>query len=698
MNRTRIAIGLFLIAVLAVLGGRFGLPWLVERQVASALDDHIAGLPDPEGARYSGLALDYWNDQLRLDELRLPVDLPAPGGTAHPALVTVSGIFVDGYDWPRLEAALQSGAATASGGPLVRAVSWDGVRIEGRADGASLGSAGEGRLEGLNAVTFDAADGALTSAAFDSLSLQDLVTTPSPAWTGMEESIVIRAELPSVLVTGWHGDSADSIVLTGLAATAVETASDGSAGQGEVALDGFSVTDWQRGEPGRIGKVTLSGLTMALDLPDKLAKDSDPDVARAMKEPLSITLDSYELADLRYDRQALVIWRSVFEVLAAREPGTEADPATIAGLLESYLVMMERARDLETGIGQATMVGLQANFGEAMLMRMDRFDIRDAFGLKGGSFEVAGLSQKVEGDVSVSIDRYHGETGDFSALPGWLRQVFGQPLAPDSLEKARAWAEGKTLVELVPEVDLGTFTMEGMDVLGPDGRPVRIDLFAIERMRISGEGLVEVAVRMDGISAPLEAGAGTPPQAAMLLQMLKANGIDEVLLGSSIALKAGLGDSTGSLAVGMSGAELADTLLEVGMTGLDYERLRTLPPEHRNAWVMTSRLANARITVLDRGLRTLMLESQAAARPGATAEMLGAQFGAMAEQMGASIGTDASRALGQQLAAFVTGGGKLEISTDLAEPLPMMELIGLRQQPPAAIIDLFGVTARHSAP
>lgn len=698
MNRTRIAIGLFLIAVLAVLGGRFGLPWLVERQVASALDDHIAGLPDPAGARYSGLALDYWNDQLRLDELRLPVDLPAPGGTAHPALVTVSGIFVDGYDWPRLEAALQSGAATASGGPLVRAVSWDGVRIEGRADGASLGSAGEGRLEGLNAVTFDAADGALTSAAFDSLSLQDLVATPSPAWTGQEESLVVRAELPSVLVTGWQGDSADSIVLTGLAATVVETAAAGSAAQGEFALESLSVAGWRGGETGHVDKVAVTGLSIALDVPGDVVADGNAELVRAMTGPFAMKMDSYEVSDLRYDPQGLAIWRSNFEVLAAKEPGQQPDPAAVAGLLESYLVMMERARDLGTGIGQATVIGLQADVGAAASMHMDRLVIRDVFGLKGGSFEISGMSQKGKDGTSVTIERYHGATGDFSALPGWLRQVFGQPLAPDSLEKARAWADGKTLVELVPVVDLGTFTMEGMDVVGPDGKPVRIDLLAIDHMRISEDGLVELAFRMDGISAPLETGAGTPPQAAMLLQMLKANGIDEVLLGSSIALKAGLGDSTGSLAVGMSGAELADTLLEVGMTGLDYERLRTLPPEHRNAWVMTSRLANARITVLDRGLRTLMLESQAAARPGATAEMLGAQFGAMAEQMGASIGTDASRALGQQLAAFVTGGGKLEISTDLAEPLPMMELIGLRQQPPAAIIDLFGVTARHSAP
>ena len=53
MNRTKVLIGLFLIAVMGLLGGRFGLPWLVERQVAAALDAHIAGLPDSTGARYA---------------------------------------------------------------------------------------------------------------------------------------------------------------------------------------------------------------------------------------------------------------------------------------------------------------------------------------------------------------------------------------------------------------------------------------------------------------------------------------------------------------------------------------------------------------------------------------------------------------------------------------------------------------------
>ncbi|MDF1736244.1 MAG: hypothetical protein P1U37_13215, partial [Minwuia sp.] len=179
MNRTKVAIALFLIAVLGLLAGRFGLPLLVERQVAAALDDHIASLPDSGGARYAGLSLDYWNDDLRLQELRLPVDLPRPDGTRYATLVTVRDIVVDGYDWPALQAVFETGSATAAGDmpPLVGRVSWSGVVVEGQADGESLGIVGSGQLDGLRAVGFSTADGAVISLGFDALSLRDMVMT-----------------------------------------------------------------------------------------------------------------------------------------------------------------------------------------------------------------------------------------------------------------------------------------------------------------------------------------------------------------------------------------------------------------------------------------------------------------------------------------------------------------------------------------
>ncbi|MDF1732924.1 MAG: hypothetical protein P1U49_15565 [Minwuia sp.] len=704
MNRTKVAIGLFLIAILGLLGGRFGLPLLVERQVAAALDAHIAGLPDSAGAGYAGLSLDYWNDRLRLQQLRLPVDLPRPDGQPHTAMVTVQDILVDGYDWPALEAVFQSGSATAGASPLVRQVTWGGTVLESQANGEPLGTTGAGTLDGLNAVRFSPADGAVTSVGFDALGLRDIMMTLTSAYLGAGDDTgrnpEVRVALPSVVVTGWGDEGAESIVLAGLAATAVATSSADSGGVAEFACEELSITDWQKGEPGRVGRVKVTGLSEMFQLPASVVAAQDPEVARMaqLQGPFRFSVEHYELSDLRYDPQVLSLWQSLMQVLEAQDADGKPDLGILAGFLEDYLVIVERARDLGTGIGSAELTGMQASFGDASSMTLERLEIRDMFGLKGGSFEVSGITQKVAGNVGGGIERYRGEIGDLSALPEWLRTVFGKPLGADSLAKARAWAEGKSLAELVPVIDLGTFSMEGLNAVGPNGKPVRMDLLAIDSMRIGEDASVELAFRLEGISAPLDSAAGSQPQAAMLLQMLKANGVEDLLLGGALALKAGLADNTGALALGMSGDELAETRLEVDLTGLDFEELRQTPGPQRNMIALSSRLARAQLTVVDQGLRMLLLKSQAAERPGATAEMIGAQFGAMAEQMGASMGTDASRAIGQQLAAFITGGGMLEVSTDLQTPLPIIQLMGLQREPPASIIEALGISARHTAP
>jgi|GEM_PF-6758503 len=700
MNRTKVAIGLFLIAILGLLGGRFGLPLLVERQVAAALDDHIAGLPDSTGARYTGLSLDYWNDELRLTELRLPVDLPKPGGAPYATLVTVRDIRVDGYDWSALEAAFRTGNATADASPLVRQVSWSGIVLEGQADGEPLGGTGAGQLDGLNAVEFSPANGAVTSLGFDALILQEMVLTPSPAYLDGVENLVVRAELPSAVVTGWSSRGADSIVLTGLVATAAATSSADADGVAELAVENLSVIDWKKGEPGTVGRISVTGLTEMLQLPDNIMAGQDPEMIRVMgmQGAFRFSVESYQLTELSYDPQVLVLWQSLIEVLAAQEPNSKPDPSEIADFLEAYLTIVERARDLQTGIGHAELTGLAADFGEATSMTVDRLEIRDMFGLKGGSFEVSGITQKGAGDVSASIERYQGRIGDVSALPSWLRTVFGTPLSTESPAKARAWAQDRTLAEMVPVFDLGTFRLEGLEATGPDGKPVRIDLFAIERMRIGEDASAEMDFRMEGVSATLDGASSAPPQAAMLLQMLKANGVEDLRFGTAFALKAGLADSTGALALGMSGEGLAEMITEVDLTAVDFEKLRTAPAPQRNMIALSSSLARAQVRLTDEGLRTLLLESQAAQRPGATAEMIGVQFGAMAEQMGASMGSDASRAIGQQLAAFITSGGMLEVSTDLQTPLPIIQLMGLQRQPPASIIDTLGISARHTAP
>ncbi|MDF1733821.1 MAG: hypothetical protein P1U37_00960, partial [Minwuia sp.] len=550
-----------------------------------------------------------------------------------------------------------------------------------------------------------------TSLGFDALILQDMVMTPSAAYLDAGEDLVIRVGLSSATVNGWRKDGADSILLSGLAATAAGSipasspASSPAAAEGvaEFAIDSLSVTDWQKGAPGKIGtvgKVSMTGLSEMLQLPDNVLAVQDPEVARMMQTqgPFLFSVETYQLTDLRYDPQVLALWQSLIEYLAAQEPGAKPDPAELTEFLEAYLVILERARDLQTGIGHAGLTGMKARFGEATSVSIDRLDIREIFGLKGGSFEVAGISQQGAGDARSSIERYQGRVGDLSALPAWLRTVFGTPLTQDSLQKARAWAAGKTLAELVPVFDLGTFSMEGLDAAGPDGKPVRVDFFAIESIRVGADASVEMAFRMDGISAPLDSAAGTQPQAAMLLQMLKANGVEDLQLGTAISLKAGLADSTGALGIGMSGTGLAELTAELDLTGVDFEKLRHAPAQQRNMVALSSDLARARITLIDQGLRLLLLESQAAQRPGATAEMIGTQFAAMAEQMGASMGTDASRAIGQQLAAFITAGGTLEVSTGLQTPLPVIQLMGLQRQPPASIIDTLGITAIHSAP
>ncbi|MDF1719102.1 MAG: hypothetical protein P1U65_00330 [Minwuia sp.] len=692
MNRNVIIASAFVVAAAGALGLRFGLPAYAEYKVGQVLDAHIAKLPEPSQGMYAGLSLDYWNDRLELSQLQLPIYLPNPMGQPLPAIINVEGIVIDGYDLDALDAARETG--TASAAPLIRQVAWDSFTVRGQSGSGSTGSgpAGNGaagRIDGIRDLTMDLLTGGVIALAFDEMRQEDLSARIPPDMAG---GVTVTGTIAAVSLSGAGPDGMAAVGIDGVALTGTEMIS-GTEGSrtAQVRTEHIGLAGWKRGKgnaAGTIANLQVRDIRLALDL----TLEAEP--TGQISGPITVALKSYELVNMRYDPFTLDAWASLSDVLA----DDDVEPVQMASAAETMLTALERARTLDTGFERASIRTMETKVGGISAFVMDQLDIHDARGLRGGRFEILGYHVTDASGPDVTIAEYSGTIGDFADLPDWARMVFGRPITADSLATAAAWAEARPIGELLPDVDLGTFIMKGMRVTAVDEPPLDIGLFAIDRMTTTRAGTVDVAVRMEGIRAPVRGSLEAVPDAATILQMLKANGIEDLSIDMGLSIQASLTDSTGRATVRLAGEDLADVNATVNLAEIDYEQVRQKSPEQLRTVLLTSQLVRAELVVGDLGLRRLFLQGQAAQRPGATADTVGAQFGAMAEQTGASMGTDAARAIGQQLAAFITHGGSLLIQTGLVKPLPVFELMGLQRQPPAQIIDLLGITATHSGP
>lgn len=689
MNRNTAIACVFVLAAAGALGARFGLPAYAEYSVGRALDAHIAALPDPSQGAHSGLSLDYWNDRLELARLQLPVSLPNPTGDPMPTIITVEGITIDGYDLPALQTALATGAASAA--PLISQVTWTGFTLRSPTADFRFAEGTAGRIDGISDLAFNPSTGAVTALSFDAMQQEGLTANVPVVMTG---GIVLTGRISAISLSGVTPGSVKSVLVDGFTATGAKQPSETDAAAtmvAQIAFDRMAIADWMRATgdgAGTLGSLVLDNVGVEIELP------ALPDSNNPLIGPIHYDVVHYELVNMRYDPFTLKVWQKLAPAMGETEP----EPAQLAEFAEMFLTFFERAKSLDTGYERASISGLAMKLGAMSAATIDSVMIHDVHGLKAGRFEILGHHGTEPDGTEVRIAEYGGGGSDLSDLPDWARMVFGKPITIDSLAAGAAWADARPIGELIPDLDFGTFQMKGMQVTATGTPAMNVDLLAIDSMRITRRGYVEFTFRMEGIDAPLNGAPNPLPQVDSALQILRANGVEDVRLDMGLSLQASLTEGTGHTTVRLAGDDLADVSLAVDLTNVDFEKIRRTPKPQRSMVVATSDLAKMRLVLTDLGLRGLLLKAQAAERPGTNAETIGAQFGAMAEQTGASMGTDATRAIGQQLAAFITHGGSLLIETGLPVPLPITKLMRLQRQPPARIIETLGITATHTAP
>ncbi len=691
MNRNVVIAGIFILAATGALVARFGLPAYAEYKVGKALDAHIAALPDPSQGAHAGLSLDYWNDRLELARLQLPLDLPNPHGAALPLVIDIAGIVVDGYDLAALERILETGTARAGPAPLISRGSWSGFTVMTQAGRLQAGSGLAGRIDGITRLEVDMATGAVTDMSFDAMHQTDLAVQATSEMTGGPS---LDGSISTLSLSGASIDRIATMTIEGLLYARLPDAAPGeekAQAPARIALERLAISDWTRptgNQAGTLGKLLLSNFRIS---GTGGSKAPQPEM---LTGPAALSIASYELSDMRYDPRALEYWWAFDDVLG----DTRERSAQFADLAERFLTAFERTRDLDTGVGMATAKALSLTINGKSPLTIDEVVVRDVRGLKGGTFSLTGYQAMEPDGTRIRIDEYSGTVGDLTHLPEWAREIFGRPVTVDGLKQAAAWADARPIGELLPDLDFGTFTMKGMHVTSDDQSAVSIALAAIDHMRTTRDGDVDLAFRMEGIRMPIAAKVTGMPQAASTMQMLAANGITEISLDTGLAMQVSLVEGTGNATVRVAADQLVDVILTTELTDVLFEYIRRTPPARRGPAALSSAVRTIRLTLRDLGLRELLLQGQVAQRPGATVDMIGAQLGAIAEQTGASMGTDAARAIGQQLAGFITRGGGLVVETGITTHLSIKQLLELQGQPPARIIDRLGITATHTAP
>lgn len=662
----------------AIPGVYFGLPAYAEWRVRALLDERIATLADPGTAGYSGIRVDVWNDRLDIAELHWPIAAGTIPGLAQPVVASVTGVVIDRYDRAAASRALGIGGPDGQSEVLAGRIDWAGARLiapdgEGTYATVQAGHVVRPALDHINP------DGLPAGLAFDGMDIGP-VTLAIPGG--------LRCALTALAVRDFGPDGIGSVALGTILASGGVAADDGSvAASMEGSLGGLAAERITLGDVVRIGSAS------AADLAFKVTDTAGTPF-------LAMRVGQYTLADVRQDPEILDLYDDLRVVLVKAPADAPPAPDVIARYVEALVRMLERAETLGTGADVMRMERVEFGVAGLAEYRFGAVEIRDARGLRPGRAEI--LSQVVKDSLGTesrtAVQTLEGM--DLRGLPAWIRTMAGGQITAASLDGLRDRLSTMPLREIVPAVDFGTMTSEGVTV-ARNGKPL-LDLARLsqDRLRGTANGDLELGYSFEGLKLDLATLRDLPGQhgATGQFDTLMALGIDRLDIDFGFTARIGLASNNSAASFNLAEPSFASLSIEAEVAEFDIEALRDTARDERTALALQSELTHARIVVSDLGGRRIMLERGAASQPGATPESYGQVVAGLARSTGQRFGSEQTLALAEAVAAFVETGGTLAFVTDMETPARILELLGLGEASPAAAVQRLGLKAEITAP
>lgn len=664
----------------------FGVPVYGEKSYKAALDAHFAGKTDPE-AGYTGAKLDYWANRAEIATVTDVANFNIGGETLR-ALVTFDNVVIEGYDIKAAEAAIAG--ADGKSERVADAVSWSGFTISNK-DGAGSLTGGPGEMQGIYA---------------DKLDLEDLFETAGATFADLKQAD---------LLFEWAEDT-DSVkfAIGTVEGSDISSASISMAQIGNAKLDAAFTKDeakgavtisWANSRAQGIANEALLTvdqwdhsdfiLKMQITGPKKTLSRGTPETA-STPETINATIGykSYNVEKVYFDKEIFSLYP---EMLAMAEKGDEdPSPEELARLAEMLVQMMERAVSLNTGADRFVMEEMSVDIAGLQQQTIKRAEARGYRGLKIAHMEMDGFTQVDAMGAESTIDRITIDGFDVSALPAYLRKIFGEEVTPTSLYHAQEFYQDNTIAAAIPALDFGRWKIKDQTARLADGTEIHFAHIGMDAMKSAPDGTISWASDIAGMTLPLEEIAKNDPRAGMALEMLKVHGVEKLEIGYGIDISAS--PTAGTIKIGginMALTKLGKVSLAGNISGIDVEALRQMPESERSGAVMASEVGDIVLQISDEGMRAIVLDVMAQQRGGAP-EQIATGLAMQAEQMAAQIGSPRAMALGKALGAFLKDGGTIKISA-AKKPTPLMSVMqALQTQGPPAVLNLLEIEAVHT--
>jgi hypothetical protein len=668
------------VALIAAGGAWFGIPVYAEGEFKGALDGYFATKTD-DRAGYKAAQLDYWNDRAEIGAVSDVVTVKIAGKELK-GLLTVNDLIIEGYDLDAANTALAGADGKVE--HIAQRVSWSGFTLTDEANGGALtGKAGS-----------------LANVKADKLDLKDIFETVGAEFSSAEQAGInfewskdtetLKASLATL--------SAENGASSGIGAlTASDIKFRSAFAKDEVSGD--IAMDW--------GDLAITGMAFSELLSVARFENRNAKItfnitgpSKRGREPQDVTgeigFETYILENGDVHMAMFDIYPALITLFEQAE-NEETGPEEFAQIIEMIVAGLENAVKHNTGADSFVMTNLVTDIPMLQRQTIERVEAKDNRGLKLARFEMIGMTQTTPMGSKTSVDQMINEDIDLSALPAYLRKVFGAKVTPESPPHAEAFYRENTIAAAIPAISFGRWTIKNQVIELPDATVIKIGDVTMTPMLADENGAVQFATSLAGITLPLEQIAQKDPRAGMALGMLKSQGIEQINLGYGIDLtaspKAGTVDIT-DISVALE--KLGALSIKGDISGIDVEKMRTLPEQEWSVPLMEAGVGGVTIVVKDEGLLDFafnMLASQQGAKP----EQIAAGLAMQAEQMSAQFGSPRATALGQAVAAFMRDGGSITVTMAKTEPTPAMEIMmTVQTQGPPAVLDLLQIEAVHT--
>lgn len=668
-------------AIAAAVGVWLGVPVYADSEFKGALDSYFATKAD-DRVGYQDAKLEYWQDRMEIGAVTDLATVEIAGQSLR-VLVTFNDLVVEGYDLDEANAAMAG--ADGKTELIAQRISWSGFTLN---TGGGLNEADLGAMAGKA--------GALDGVKADQLDLDNILKS-----VGLEVAAVQQGEI----VFTWAKD-AESMAAR---LSALDAQNLQSAGVNALKISGFELG-------GKFAKDETSGeFSMSwaeqsyegLKVSDVLAvqrvevKDAKANFSLSAPPPGGgapeavtgeVRYASYVIENGDVDYEVFNIYPKVFEL--AKLSDNEPQPEEIAQVFEFLVSILESIVEKNTGVDVLTMTDIVIDIPKLQTQSIKRMEARDYRGLKIGFLEVTEIKQSMPVGGDTIVDFFKSENIDLSALPAYLRAVFGNTITPDSLAHAQAYYESNPIAAAIPAISFGQWELKNQVISLPDGGSIRIGDVSMIPMRADAYGQVQFASTVSGMALPLDKLAENDLRASEAFAILHAQGIKQVSISYGIDVtaspKAGTVD-VDTLSVALE--NLGAVSISGKVSGIDIEELRNLPEHEWSGPFMQSGVGGLRIQIKDEGLRQFafnMLGQQQGGQPEQVAEGLAMQ----AEQLAGQFGSARATAVGQAIAAFLREGGAITVTAAKESPTPIIDIImAMQTQGPPAVLEVLQIEA-----